>query len=122
MGSGKPSGDDKAPSIDRNGGPSPLTSPPSPDYLSPGLLSLLFASMALEMIAAPSGHGEETGDGPEAGRDSSPLPGRGHGGVRCHHVLHAGHHGATPLPEKVRTCLGPSRTPTFCPPVPQPSH
>lgn len=57
------------------------------------------------MTAVPSGHGEEAGDGPEAGRDSSPLPGRGHGGVCRHRLLHPLHDHAAPLPEKVRTLL-----------------
>ena len=69
------------------------------------------------MTAVPGGHGEEAGDGPEAGGDASPLPGRGHGGVRCHRLLHPGHDCAAPLPEKVPNppacaILQPRPTPT----------
>lgn len=74
---------------------------PSVDDLSPVLISHLCASVALEMNAVPGGHGEEAGDGPEAGRDSSPLSGCSHGGVCRHHVLHPGHDRAAALPEKV---------------------
>lgn len=52
------------------------------------------------MTSACSGHGKEAGDGPEAGRDSSPLPGCGHGGVCGHRLLYPGHDRAAPLPEK----------------------
>lgn len=70
-------------------------------YSLPVLISCLFASVALEMTSACSGHGKEAGDGPEAGRDSSPLPGCGHGGVCGHRLLYPGHDRAAPLPEKV---------------------
>lgn len=81
------------------------------DYLLPELISCLFASVAPEMITACGGHGEEAGDGPEAGRDSSPLPGCGHGGVCCHCLLYPGHDHAAPLPEEVLNSPG-------CPPPP----
>lgn len=60
-----------------------------------------------KMTAAPSGYGEEAGDGPEAWRDASPLPGGGNGSVCCHHLLYPGYHSAASLPEKVETpnCL-----------------
>lgn len=79
-----------------------LPVPPSVGYSSPVLISCLFTSVALEMTTACSGHGEEAGDGPEAGRDPGPLPGCGHGAVRRHRLLYPGHNHAAPLPEKVR--------------------
>lgn len=69
---------------------------------SHGLLSFLFAFVLLEMTVASGGHGEEAGDGPEARRDASPLPGGGDGRVCRHHLLHPGYHCAAPLPEKVQ--------------------
>lgn len=69
--------------------------------LSPGLVSFLFTILVLEMVAVPSGHGEEAGDGPEAWRDPSPLSGGGNGSVCRHHLLCPGYHCAAPLPEKV---------------------
>lgn len=65
------------------------------------------------MITAPSEYGEEAGDGPETGRDTSPLPGCSHGGVCRHHLLCPGHDSAAPLPEKVLSSSGL--------PTPQPS-
>lgn len=59
--------------------------------------------MVLEMTVVPGGHGEEAGDGPEAWRDTSPLPGSDNGSVCGHHLLHPGYHCAAPLPEKVWT-------------------
>lgn len=79
----------------------PLTCPPAADSWSPVLTSRLCASVALEMTAVPGGHGEEAGDGPEARRDPSPLPGRGDGGVCRHRLLHPGHGSAAPLSEEV---------------------
>ena len=91
-----------------------LPVPPSVDYLLPGLISYLFASMALEMTTACRGHGQEAGDGPKAGRDSSPLPGCGHGDVCGHCLLYPGHDHAAPLPEKVGHSPGllPSSSPS----------
>lgn len=68
------------------------------------------------MTAVPGGHGEEAGDGPETGRDPSPLPGCCHGGVCCHRLLHPGHDRAAPLPEKV---LSPPSLPLILQPLPE---
>lgn len=72
--------------------PSPLTSTTS---LPPS------ASLTLDMITVTWKHGQEAGDGPEAGGDASAVPRRGHGGVCGHHLLHPGHNPAAPPPEKV---------------------
>lgn len=65
------------------------------------------------MTAAPSGYGEEAGDGPEARRDASPLPGGDNGSVCCYHLLYPGYHGAASLPEKVGASPLPGGTPAF---------
>lgn len=79
----------------------PLAPALLPMNLSLGLVSFLFAFVVLEMTVASGSHGEEAGDGPEARRDTSPLPGGGDGGVCRHHLLCPGYHCVASLPEKV---------------------
>lgn len=70
------------------------------------------------MTVASGSHGEKAGDGPEARRDTSPLPGVGNGSVCRHHLLHPRYHCAASLPEKVWTSPLPRSTyPTLDPTV-----